>query len=160
MIYEAGQKHGLRLVGTQALESLRLEKSYRAMFRDMNLELTAWESTLDRFIDMDKGPFIGREALAKSRDEGVASKTVTLKIPTDGKSVIGSEGLYRDGKLVGRVTSGGYSYTFGHDIAIALLPVELGAPGAQFDLTILGDAHQATVIEESPYDPTAARARA
>mgnify|MGYP003630589180 FL=1 len=160
MIYEAGQKHGLRLVGTQALESLRLEKSYRAMFRDMNLELTAWESTLDRFIDMDKGPFIGREALAKSRDEGVASKTVTLKIPTDGKSVIGSEGLYRDGKLVGRVTSGGYSYTFGHDIAIALLPVGLGAPGAQFDLTILGDAHQATVIEESPYDPTAARARA
>ncbi|MFT6648747.1 GcvT family protein [Pseudophaeobacter arcticus] len=159
-IYEAGQKHGLRLVGTQALESLRLEKSYRAMFRDMNTELTAWESALDRFVAMDKGPFIGRAALAQAREAGVTQKTVTLKIPTDGMSVLGGESLCRDGKLVGRITSGSYSYTFGHDIAIALLPVALGTPGEVFDLTILGAPHKATVIEDCPYDPTAERARA
>ncbi|MFE3838535.1 GcvT family protein [Pseudogemmobacter sonorensis] len=159
-IFDAGEEHGLRPVGTQALESLRLEKSYRAMFRDMNTELTAWESSLDRFIALEKGEFIGRDALIAARDAGVRQRTVTVKIQTSGKSVIGGEGLYRDGRLVGRITSGGYSYTFGHDLAVALLPVGLGDVGAHFTLTILGEPHDAFVIDESPYDPTALRARA
>jgi dimethylglycine dehydrogenase len=85
-------------------------------------------------------------------------RTVTVKIPTDGKSLIGGESLYRDGKLVGRITSGSYSYTFGHDIGIALLPVGT-QPGDTFDLTLLGDPCKATVIKESPYDPQSQRLR-
>lgn len=158
-ILAEGEAHGLRLVGTQALESLRLEKSYRAMFRDMNTELTAWDSALDRFIALDKGDFIGRDALLQARAAGIRQRTVTVQIPTDGASLTGGEALYHQGRLVGRITSGSYSYTFGHDLGIALLPVELGQPGTLLDLTILGVPHQATVIAESPHDPTAARAR-
>lgn len=155
-IFAAGEPLGLKPVGTQALESLRLEKSYRAMFRDMNGELTAWESSLDRFIALDKGEFIGRAALLANTP---TQRSVTVKIATDGKSLIGGESLHRDGKLVGRILSGSYSYTCGCDLGIALLPVGTQA-GDIFNLTLLGEAHQATVIEESPYDPQSLRARA
>lgn len=155
-IFAAGEPLGLKPVGTMALESLRLEKSYRAMYRDMNGELTAWESSLDRFIALDKGDFIGRAALAASRP---GQRSVTVKILTDGASLIGGESLCRDGKPVGRILSGSYSYTCGHDLGIALLPVGT-KPGEIFELTLLGKAHQAIVIEESPYDPSSAKARA
>jgi dimethylglycine dehydrogenase len=154
-IFAAGEAHGLKPVGTQALESLRLEKSYRAMYRDMNGELTAWESALDRFVALDKGDFQGRAALMASKPR---QRSMTVKIATQGKSLIGGESLHRDGQLVGRILSGGYSYSFGHDIGIALLPVDT-ALGEVFSLTLLGEAHSATVIAESPYDPTSARAR-
>ena len=155
----AGKEHGLRLVGLHALESLRLDKSYRAMYRDMNPELSAWESGLDRFIRLDKGDFIGRQALLEEKERGVQQRIVTLAIEADGFSVLSNEGLYHQGKLVGRVTSGSYSYTFGHDIALGLLPVELAVPGAEFDVPVLGEMRKARVIEESPYDPEATRAR-
>ncbi|WP_411037310.1 GcvT family protein [Shinella sp. BYT-45] len=155
----AGEPHGLRLVGLHALESLRLEKSYRAMYRDMNPELTAWESGLDRFIRLDKGDFIGREALVRQQQEGVKRRSVTIAIDTDGASSLVHEGVYRDGALVGRITSGGYAYTLGHDVAFALLPVELGTPGTELEVPILGEKRKARVIAESPYDPQALRGR-
>jgi len=69
------------------------------------------------------------------------------------------EAVYHQGKLVGRITSGGYAYTLGHDVAFALLPVELGVAGTQLDVPILGEMRKARVIEESPYDPKALRGR-
>jgi dimethylglycine dehydrogenase len=155
----SGEAHGLRLVGLQALESLRLEKSYRAMYRDMNPELTAWESSLDRFIRLDKGDFIGREALLEAKEKGIARRSFTLAIETEGASSILHEAVYREGKLVGHITSGGYAYTLGHDFAFALLPVALGLPGTELEVPLLGEMRKARVIEESPYDPKALRGR-
>src|SRR5690606_30094543 len=110
----AGKEHGLRLIGLHALESLRLDKSYRAMYRDMNPELSAWESGLERFICLDKGDFIGKQALIAEKERGIKQRSVTLAVDTDGVSTLTCEGVYHDGKLVGRVTSGSYSYTFKH----------------------------------------------
>ncbi|WP_286181355.1 aminomethyltransferase family protein, partial [Rhizobium sp. ICMP 5592] len=155
----AGGPHGLRLIGLQALESLRLEKSYRAMYRDMNPELTAWESGLDRFIRLDKGEFIGKQALLRQKEQGVKQRSVTISIDTDGASSLIHEGVYRNGKLAGRITSGGYAYTLGCDVAFALLPVELGNPGIELEVPILGEMRKARVIAESPYDPDALRGR-
>ncbi len=152
-IFAAGEPLGLRPVGTMALESLRLEKSYRAMFRDMNSELTALESSLERFLDMGKD-FRGKAALKPP-----GQRSVTVKIATDGASLIGGETLLANGKPVGRILSGSYSYTCGCDLGIALLPSGT-ATGAVFDLTILGTPHKAEVIAESPYDPASTRARA
>lgn len=153
-IFSAGEKYGLQPVGTMALESLRLEKSYRAIYRDMNSEITALESSLERFLDMGK-EFRGKSALLA---RPLRYRSVTIKIMTNGASLIGGESLFKDGCLVGRILSGSYCYTYGHDLGIALLPV--GTPeGAVFDLTILGKPHQATVIAESPYDPLSLRPR-
>ena len=158
-LLRAGGPQGLRLVGMHALEGLRLEKSYRAMFRDMNMELTAWESRLDRFVALDKGDFVGRDALLEQKGAGVARRSVTLKIKADGASAFQHEGLYWAGKLVGRITSGSYSYALGCDLAIALVDVPFDAVGETFDLTILGVPHRAEVVTESPYDPDNTRIR-
>lgn len=155
----AGEPHGLRLIGLHALESLRLEKSYRAMYRDMNPELSAWESNLDRLIRLDKGDFIGKAALVRQQQEGVRQRSVTIAIDTDGASSLIHEGVHHGGKLVGRITSGSYAYTLGHDVAFALLPVELGKPGTELEVPILGEMRKARVIAESPYDPEALRCR-
>lgn len=155
----AGEPHGLRLIGLHALESLRLEKSYRAMYRDMNPELSAWESNLDRLIRLDKGDFIGKAALVRQQQEGVRQRSVTIAIDTDGASSLIHEGVHHGGKLVGRITSGSYAYTLGHDVAFALLPVELGKPGTELEVPILGEMCKARVIAESPYDPEALRCR-
>ncbi|CAN7364537.1 FAD-dependent oxidoreductase [Mesorhizobium amorphae] len=155
----AGEPHGLRLIGLHALESLRLEKSYRAMYRDMNPELSAWESNLDRFIRLDKGDFIGKAALVRQQQEGVRQRSVTIAIDTDGASSLIHEGIHHGGKLVGRITSGSYAYTLGHDVAFALLPVGLAKPGTELEVPILGEMRKARVIAESPYDPEALRCR-
>lgn len=151
-LLRAGEPLGLKLVGQQALESLRLEKSYRAMYRDMNPELTAWESGLDRFIKLDKGDFIGRDALVAQQRTGAPRRLTTLAVDGGDASVWMHEGVYREGKLVGRVTSGGYSYTFRHDIALALLPRDLTAPGTRLEIPVLGERRAARVIADSPYD--------
>ena len=158
-LLESGKAHGLRLVGLQALESLRLEKSYRAMYRDLSPALSAWESGLDRFIRLDKGEFIGRAALIRERERGIVRRLATIAIDTDGASALIHEAVYHQDRLVGRITSGGYAYTLGHDLALALLPVEFATPGTELEVLILGERRHARVIADSPYDPDAARAR-
>ncbi|TGT33303.1 glycine cleavage T C-terminal barrel domain-containing protein, partial [Mesorhizobium sp. M8A.F.Ca.ET.165.01.1.1] len=98
---------------------------------DMNPELNALESGLDRFIRLDKGDFVGRDAVLKYRDGNDQRRSVTLKIETDGASTLANEGLYIGGELVGRITSGRYGYALGHDVALALLPERLGKPGTK-----------------------------
>jgi dimethylglycine dehydrogenase len=159
-LLRVGEPMGLKLVGLQALESLRLDKSYRAMYRDMNAELTAWDSGLEKFVQLDKGDFIGRDALVEQRRTGVPRRVTTLAVEAGDASVWMHEGVYRDGKLVGRVTSGGYSYTLKHDIALALLPPDLTASGTQLEIPVLGQRRAARVIADSPYDPDNLRLRA
>ncbi len=73
--------------------------------------------------------------------------------------MIADEGVYHAGALVGRITSGGYSYQFGHDIAMALVPPALSAEGTELLVSIHGDLRKARVVPDSMYDPTNARAR-
>lgn len=158
-ILRAGEAHGLRLIGYHALESLRLEKSYRAMYRDMNPELSAWESSLERFIRLEKGDFIGRDALVAQKEAGVKRRSVTIAVETDGASTLIYESVWHKGDLVGRLTSGTYGWTLGYDVAFALLPVELGQPGTELEVPVLGVMRKARVITDSPYDPEALRGR-
>lgn len=125
----------------------------------MNLELSAWESGLERFVSLDKGDFIGRAALAAKQKQGTARRIATLSIDTDGASAFAFESVYREGELVGHITSAGYSYTLGHDIALALLPLELVSPGTELEVSILGERRAAKVVGDSPYDPEGARGR-
>ena len=158
-ILKAGEGHGLRLCGHRAIESLRLDKSYRAMYRDMNVEYTALESGLDRFLRFDNRDFIGRDALVRQKEAGLTRRLVTLKVDAPDSGAYMNEGVYQDGALVGRVSSGGHSHTFRHGISLAYLPVELAAVGARFEIPILGERMAATVIADSPYDPENARPR-
>jgi dimethylglycine dehydrogenase len=158
-LLRVGANYDLRLIGLHALESLRLDKSYRAIYRDLNCELTAFESGMQRFVKLDKGDFIGRPALVNQQGMGLRHRLYTLSIDTADASALMHEGVYHEDALVGRVTSGCYSYHFGHDIALALLPCELGSPGTELEVPILGLRRKARVVPDSPYDPSNSRCK-
>ncbi len=158
-ITRVGARHGLKMAGYRAIESLRLEKSYRAIYRDLNVEYTALESGLDRFLRFDKGEFIGRQALEKQRAEGLARHMVTLKVETVDADAFMNEGVYKNGSLVGRVTSGAHSHSFGHCLSMAYLDAEHSAIGTELEIPLLGERRRARVIPDSPYDPENQRPR-
>jgi dimethylglycine dehydrogenase len=154
VLMQAGQGHHLRLAGARAIESTRLDKSYRAMYRDLNIEHTALESGLDRFVRFDKkADFTGREALERQQAVGLKRKLVTLKVDCVDANATMNEAIYRDGKLVGRVSSGGNSYHFGHGISMAYLECEHASVGTELEIPLLGERRRANVIAHSPYDP-------
>ncbi len=148
-----GGPHGLRLAGQRALNGLRLEKSYPAVGPDLNCGISALEGGLDAAIAFDKGDFIGRDALLAARERGVARRLATLAVEAGGAGVLGHEGVYRHGKLAGRITSGGFSHHFGHGIALALLPPHLCEPGTELSVPLLDMWCAARVMPNSPYDP-------
>jgi dimethylglycine dehydrogenase len=164
-LLEAGRPHRLSLVGYRAIDSLRLEKSYRNIWRDINGEYTAWESGLDRFIALEKGPFAGREALIRQREAGSRRRLVTLQVdpPQEaeamGAEAMGNESLFADDVLVGHVTSANHAHTLGFNIALGYVAAAHAAPGSEFRLKILDREATARVIPESPYDPAGARSR-
>ena len=154
-IMRAGEEFDLKPFGIRAMDSMRLEKSYRLIPREMSIEYCAFESGLDRFIQLDKdSDFIGKQALIEWRQRGLGNAFVTLEVHdvTDADAR-GSEAIYRDGVLVGRVTSGGYGFRVEKSLALGLVDPQFATVGTTLEIEILGNLHRATVIEESPYDP-------
>ncbi|NMM46416.1 FAD-dependent oxidoreductase [Rhodospirillaceae bacterium KN72] len=158
-LLKAGAAHGLVPVGLKALDSMRLEKSYRAIHTELAQDITPLEAGLDRFVRLDKGEFTGRSALVAQKKAGLRRVLVTLTLPAADTSVVADEGVYRDGTLVGRVTSGGYSYHFGHDIAMALVSPEAAVEGTKLHVLIHNEMRAATVVHDSLYDRASEKAR-
>ncbi len=157
----AGADLELKPFGIRAMDSLRLEKSYRLVGRELSIEYAALESGLDRFVALDKGDFVGRDGLVAWRERGFANRYVTLEVHgvTDADAR-GSEPIYAGGALVGRTTSGGYGWRLGKSLALAFVRPDLGEVGSELTVEILGVPHRATVIADSPFDADNARLRA
>ncbi len=159
-ILDAGKEHAMRLIGYRAIESLRLEKSYPNLWHELNGEYSAWECGVDRFIALDKGPFIGRDALVRQKKDGVARRLVTLRIEApEGAEALGNEAVYRDGGLVGRITSAGHSHSLGFNVALAVVASDLARPDTQLEVSVFNEKVAARVIPNSPYDPRGERSR-
>ena len=142
--------------------AMSIEKSYRLIGRELSIEYAALESGLDRFVNLKKGPFVGREALMAWQQKGFANRFVTLEVQgvmDDGSDVRGSEPILHNGKMIGRATNGGYGWRVGKSLALGMVRPDLGELGQQLDITILGKAHRAVVIPESPFDPNNERLR-
>jgi dimethylglycine dehydrogenase len=159
-LMEAGASFGIKPFGIRAMDSLRLEKSYKLIGRELSIEYAALESDLQRFVDFDKGPFLGRDALVAWRDKGFTNKLVMLEVQgvTDADSR-GSEPVMKNGAMIGRTTSGGYGWRVGKSLALAMVKPEFSHPGDEVEVRILGETRRAIVIPESPYDPKNAALR-
>ena len=155
-LMEAGEAHGLRVVGARAQNWLRQEKSYRAFGTELGRDASPLESGLDRFVDRSK-EFRGKDAMEA---RGVKACCVTLLIdgPPDADPW-GREALWHDGRVVGRLTSGGFSVAFGRSIAMGYVPPALAEPGTRLRVRMLGDLWDAEVAVECPYDPRQERLR-
>jgi dimethylglycine dehydrogenase len=142
------------------MDSMRLEKGYKLIPRELSIEYSAYESGLDRFINTKKHTFYGRDALLAARETGDKWKLVTLEVHgiTDADAR-GSEAIYHDGKLIGRATSGGYGWRTGKSLVLAMLPPLHAAMGTVFDIAILENIYKATIIMDAPFDPDNERLR-
>jgi dimethylglycine dehydrogenase len=115
---------------------------------------------MDRWIDWQKEDFIGREAALAERDGKMAERLlVTLEIDARDADATGYEPVWIDGKRIGYVTSGGYGFSVGKSLALALVNREHAITGKEVDVHIVGAERKARIIADSPHDPTGARMR-
>jgi len=153
-LFAAGAEFGIRMVGMRAMESLRVEKSYRMWGTDLTPDYTPYEAGLDRFVRLNKGEFIGKAALERQLAAGVPHRFVTLEIhDVVDADPLGNEPLYADGRLIGRATSGYYGHALGKSLAIGYVESAYAAVGGELEIEILGERKRATVLVDSPYDP-------
>lgn len=159
-LIDAGSDLDLKPFGIRAMDSLRIEKSYRMIGTEMSIEYAALESGLDRFVHTDKGDFVGRDALLDWQARGFANRFVTLIVDgPDDADALGNNPIYRDGALIGRATSGNYGFRVGKSLALAMLNPEHAGEGTRVDIEILNARYAATVVAESPWDPENERLR-
>jgi dimethylglycine dehydrogenase len=153
-LFAAGKEFGIGLVGMRAMESLRMEKSYRMWGTDLTTDYTPFEAGLDRFVRMNKGPFIGREALEKQLAAGVPHRFVTLEVhDVKDADPLGNEPLFdTKGVIVGRATSGYYGHVLRKSLAIGYVKPEFAVPGTELVIEILGARKRATLLIDSPFD--------
>jgi len=167
-VYEAtvaaGQEFGLRHAGYHAMDSLRMEKGYRSWGHDIGGEDTPLEAGLGFAVAFKKEEFVGREVLLRQRDKPLARRLVMFTLADSEPLLLGDEPIYRDGVLVGRITSGAYGHTLGRSVGMGYVThadgVDAGFVRAGgWELEIAMERVPAVAHLEPPYDPTSARVR-
>ena len=154
---KAGKAHDLKLFGARAVESMRMEKGFLHWKTDLITEFDPFETSLDRFVKLEKGDFVGKDALRKRQEEGLSKKLVALKVDAAQAPAHGGASLLQNGKVVGTITSGDWGHRVGMNLAYAFVDAALADEGSIMQLNLLGDLVDAEVISPSPYDPDHAR---
>jgi len=153
ILTEAGVDFNLTSFGLYATESMRLEKGYRHWKADLIYEYNPIESGLERFVDLDKKEFIGKEALQKQLEQGPRQVFVTMTVGCEIAPAHSGDGVFFDNKQVGTITSGGYGHRVKKNIAYAFVDPECSEIGTSLEVKILGEQYPAEVCEECLYDP-------
>ncbi|RWK19206.1 MAG: FAD-dependent oxidoreductase [Mesorhizobium sp.] len=161
-VQAAGQGHGLKPFGMYALDSLRLEKGYRAWKGDLSTDYSILQGGLERFVKWDKPDFRGKAALLNEKQQGVKKRFVTLVIENPGDcDAPYMSTLWHDGRIVGETTSGGWGHRVEKSIALGMLRADLAEPGTAIEVEIFGDRFRAVVQKDEPlWDPKNERLRA
>jgi glycine cleavage system aminomethyltransferase T/glycine/D-amino acid oxidase-like deaminating enzyme len=157
----AGEPHGLVPAGYRAIDSLRLEKGYRAWSSDITPETTPEAAGLGFAVRLDKPvPFLGRDALLAEQAAGGPGERLRCIVLDEPRAVcLGGEPVRIAGATAGRVTSGGYGHRVERSIAFAYLPTTSSEPGAAVEVDVFGDLVPGSVVAEPLYDPQNARIR-
>jgi dimethylglycine dehydrogenase len=159
-VWETGKAFGLKPFGMFALNSLRLEKGYRAWKGDLSTDYTILEGGLDRFVDLSKPEFRGKQALECERQAGPSKRFVTLIIEAGNCDAPYMSTLWHEGKVVGETTSGGWGHRIGKSIALGVVRTDLAGTGTRLEVEIFGERHAATVEPDEPlWDPRNERLR-
>jgi glycine cleavage system aminomethyltransferase T/glycine/D-amino acid oxidase-like deaminating enzyme len=158
-VWAAGAEHGLEPGGYRVLESLRMEKGYRYMGTDISAGDTPYEAGLGFCVALDKGDFVGRDALARAAEGRPQRALRTLVVGgEDALPLYGGEAVRLAGRTVGRVRSCAYGHTVRRNIAYAYLPADTAA-GAGLEVEVLGEPVAAQVAADVLYDPGHERVR-
>jgi dimethylglycine dehydrogenase len=144
-----------------ALNSLRVEKGYRAWKGDLSTDYTVLQGGLERFVDWTKPAFRGKPALEAEKQRGVAKRFCTLVIEADTHDPPYMATIWHQGQIVGEVTSGYYGHRVGACIGLGMLKSGINQPGTAVEVEIFGQRYPAVVQADQPlWDPMNARIRA
>ena len=160
-----GEKLGMRHAGFHAMDSLRIEKAYRAWGMDIVDQDTPLEAGLGFAVAFDKGvDFIGREALLGQREQPQKKRLAVFTVDDPEPLLLGDEPIFRDGVLVGRTTCGAYGHTLGRSVGMGYVENEGGVGAAfvrdgSYEIEIAAERFPATATLRPPYDPKSQRVR-
>jgi len=156
-LMEAGRDLGLVNAGYYAVESLRLEKGYRAWGRELTPDINPYEAGLGFAVKLDKeGGFRGREALLQARERGVRRRIVSLVVDAPHTNLWGNELILRDGVPVGFVTSAAFGHTLGKPVALGLITRTDGLAdkawleAGRYEVDLAGEKFAAVVSLKAP----------
>ena len=152
LINQAGEKFNLSKFGLYATESMRMEKGYRHWKADLIYERNPIELGLDRFVDLNKESFMGKDALLKELDNGPRKVFTSMVIDCDIAAAHSGDPVFCEGKLIGSITSGDYGHRVQKNIAYALVDPEYNSIGTKLSVSILGEKYQAQVCTDCLYD--------
>jgi dimethylglycine dehydrogenase len=160
-VTQAGQAHGLTPFGLYAMDSLRIDKCYRGWKSDLETGYSPFEASLDRFVDLTKSDFVGKDALMAEKARGVSRRLVplTLDQPGDADPPYCSS-VFAENEAIGLVTSGVWSHTLRRSVILAYLKSQYAAEGTRLSVDVLGERCAATVGREPLFDPENLRSRA
>ena len=149
---KAGDAFELKPFGLYAAESMRLEKAYCHWKADLMTEYTPFETGLDHFVKRDKNHFIGRDAALELAGQPLRRKLVTLVVDSDSAAAHPGDSIYRSGRVVGTVSSAGWGFRVGKNIAMGFVDVEYCERGSALAVDIIGELVPAAVVEDVLYD--------
>ena len=156
-LWDAGQPLGVIAAGGGAFDTLRLEKGYRLWGNDIHTDYNPYEAGLGFTVRLNKGEFVGREALKNIKAAGVSQKLCCLTLDDPTVALMGKESVYADGRILGYVASAGYGYTVAQSIAYSYLPVGYTEVGSEVEVEYFGRRHRARVNREPLFDPKSER---
>ncbi len=150
-LYKAATDAGAKPFGMWALNSLRLEKGYRAWKGDLSTDYTLFQGGLDRFVKLDKPQdFRGKAALLAEKQQGVTKRFVTLIVDAGDCDAPYMSTLWHNGEIVGETTSGAWGYRVNASIALGMIRADLAVAGTEIEVEIYGERRKATVQEDQP----------
>ena len=159
-LLQAGERHGLKHFGLYAMDSLRIDKCYRGWKSDLETGFTPFEAHLDRFVDLTKPGFIGKDALLAHKQHGVKCRLVPLLLDEAGSADAPyCSSIFAGNEHVGIATSGVWSHTLQRSVTLAYVRHDLAVPGTHLLVEILGERCPATVGREPLFDPDNRRPR-
>ena len=164
-LLEAGASFNLKLAGLHALDSCRIEKAYRHWGHDIGEEDTPLEAGLMFAVKLDKGDFIGRDALLRRRDSGATRRLLQFLLLDPDPLLYHDEPIWADGELVGRTTSGAYGHSLGGAVALGYVQgnqttIAGLVASARFEIEVAGRRIAAKASLAPMYDPNNLRIRA
>jgi dimethylglycine dehydrogenase len=149
-IWAAGQTFGIVNYGLYAVNSMRMEKGYKAWGSELTNELTMIEADMGRFINFKKDEFVGRQATLDAPDRLL--RIIYGEVDAADVDVRGAEPVMVGERCIGLTTSGGYGHRTGKSLFFACVPPDHAAPGSQFDIYLQGEMRAATVLADPAYD--------
>ena len=161
-IYDAILDGGAKPFGMYALNSMRLEKGYRAWKADLSTDYSLLEGGLERFVKLDKlQDFPGKAAILSEKQQGVKKSFVTLVVDAGKADAPYMSTIWHDGKVVGETTSGAWGYRVNASIALGMVQIDLAVPGTELEVEIYGERCRAVVQKDEPlWDSANERLRA